>query len=266
MPWNPEVYNQFKNIRYKPFFDLAGLIADEGLENCVDIGCGTGEQTKILSERFEKANFLGIDSSPEMLEKRKELEARNLRFEIGTVEDFVNSPVGTKWDLIFSNAALQWSDDHKRLFAKLILQLRDKGQLAIQMPVQTENVLNKLLLELVQEKPFVDYLHGWKRESPVLSIDGYAQIMFENGLTNLQIMQKVYPIIADDAQKLFDFISGSALIPYMERLSGNEQEHFVAEYKSRIQKGFKKFPAIYAFKRILLYGRKIAKGETDYLH
>ena len=62
MPWNPETYNQFKNIRYQPFFDLKDLIVDENLRKCIDVGCGTGEQTHILSETFEDADFLGKPS------------------------------------------------------------------------------------------------------------------------------------------------------------------------------------------------------------
>jgi trans-aconitate 2-methyltransferase len=134
--------------------------------------------------------------------------------------------------------------------------LSDKGQFAVQMPMQNDNLLNKLLLELVQEKPYADYLQGYIRESPLLTIDQYTQILFENGLNDIQIMQKVYPIIADNPQTLFDFISGSALIPYLERLDANQQKHFIAEFKSRIQHSFKSFPAIYAFKRLLLYGNK----------
>jgi len=256
MPWNPEKYNQFKSIRYQPFFDLAEFISGEGLNNAVDIGCGTGEQTKILSEKFERASFLGIDSSPEMLSKSKDLESSNLHFKNATVEDFVASEQEQKWDLIFSNAALQWSDDHNNLFPALISLLNDNGQLAVQMPVQKENRLNQLLLDLVQEKPFADHLQGWKRESPLLSMDAYAQIMFEGGLSNIQVIQKVYPIIAEDPEKLFDFIAGSALIPYLERIPVTEQAKFVTEYKTRIQNAFKRFPAIYAFKRLLLYGRK----------
>ena len=125
------------------------------------------------------------------------------------------------------------------------------------MPVQKENLLNKILITLAQEKPFVDYLNGWKRESPMLSIDQYAQVMFVNGLHNIQIIEKVYPIIADEPEKLFDFISGSALIPYLEKMSECVQEQFVNEYKIRIEKGFEMFPAIYAFKRLLLYGSKM---------
>jgi len=257
MPWNPDTYNQFKSIRYQPFFDLVGFISGDQLKNGIDIGCGTGEQTSILSKKFEKAHFLGIDPSREMLSKSMDLEHPNLSFKIATVEEVMNSGVKKKWDLVFSNAALQWSENHRELFPELIAHVSDTGQFAVQMPVQQENILNQILLDLAQESPFVEFLGGWKRESPVLSIDEYAQILFEGGLKEIQILQKVYPIIADGPEKLVDFISGSALIPYMERLSKSEQKRFLNEYKSRIEKTFQKFPAIYAFKRLLLYGSKV---------
>ncbi|WP_276381097.1 methyltransferase domain-containing protein [Flavobacterium sp. H4147] len=254
MPWNPEIYNKFKNIRYQPFYDLIDLIEDNGKMKSIDLGCGTGEQTYILSEKFESAAFIGIDSSEEMLAKSQNLQNDRLQFKLGTTEDIIASK--QKWDLIFSNAALQWSDNHRVLFSDLINLVEKNGQFAVQMPVQPDNVLNKILLELVQEEPYTTYLKGWKRESPVLSMDEYAQILFNGGLQNIQIMQKVYPIIADDAQQLLDFISGSTLVPYMERFSEEQQQTFIKEYKKRIENAFPKFPAIYAFKRILLYGKK----------
>ncbi|TYR31812.1 methyltransferase domain-containing protein [Sphingobacterium phlebotomi] len=253
MPWNPEKYNQFKNIRYQPFFDLMDMISPVDIRNAVDIGCGTGEQTSILSEKFKNTTFLGIDSSSEMLYESNKFVHDKLQFQQSSIETFLTND--SKWDLIFSNAALQWVDHHEKLFKRLISKLNDGGQLAVQMPVQSENFLNQILYDLVQEKPFSDFLNKWKRTSPVLRMDDYAQIMFEGRLSEIQIIQKVYPIIADDPQKLFDFISGSALIPYLELMSENEQEIFVAAYKKRIEKEFQKFPAIYAFKRILLYGK-----------
>jgi trans-aconitate 2-methyltransferase len=254
MPWNPEVYNQFKDVRYLPFFDLMQLISPNGLKKAIDIGCGTGEQTHILSEKFSDADFLGIDSSAEMLAQSKSFNNERLSFQQKTVEELYDST--DKWDLIFSNAALQWSDDHEKLFPKLLSLLSENGQFAVQMPVQSENVLNQILFQLASEEPYKTYLQDWNRVSPVLSLDEYAKMMFEYGLKDLQISIRVYPIIAEDVEKLFQFISGSALIPYIERLEGNTKEQFIEEYKKRIKERFDQFPAIYAFKRILLYGRK----------
>jgi len=254
MPWNPDVYNQFKNIRFQPFYDLAELITDEKEMKAVDLGCGTGEQTAILTEKFPNALFTGIDSSPEMLEKSKALENERLHFKLATTEEMLNAD--ENWDLIFSNAALQWSDNHYDLFPKLISKLKSGGQLAVQMPYQPGNTLNKILFELAEDEPFKTQLKDWNRPSAVLTIDEYAQILFDNGIEGLNLFQKVYPIIADDHETLFNFISGSALIPYLERLDEEQQKNFTGEFKKRIEENFPKLPAIYAFKRILMYGRK----------
>ncbi|PPL02360.1 methyltransferase domain-containing protein [Parapedobacter indicus] len=252
MPWNPELYNQFKQIRYKPFYDLVNLISAENVKNCVDIGCGTGEQTSILSEKFENVNFLGIDSSEEMLNESNQFTKDNLHFEWVTIEEFAHSTL--TWDLIFSNAALQWSDNHAVLFPKLIANLNSGGQFAVQMPFQPENVLNTILLEIVTEKPFVDLLRGFIRNSPVLTIDDYTKLLFDCGLKGLNVSLKVYPIIATSEIELYNFISGSALIPYMERLDRAGQELLKSVFIQRIQTHFISFPAIYPFKRILMYG------------
>lgn len=254
MPWNPEVYNQFKNIRYQPFFDLMENISSDGLNKAIDIGCGTGEQTRILSEKFSDAIFLGIDSSAEMLAQSNAFNHERISFQQKTVEELYGS--ADQWDLIFSNAALQWLDNHEKLFPKLLSLLSENGQFAVQMPVQSENILNQILFQLASEEPYKTHLQHWNRVSPVLSLDEYAKMMFEYGLKDLQISIKVYPIIAEDVEKLFQFISGSALIPYLERLDEGTQEKFIEEYKKRIGEKFDRFPAIYAFKRLLLYGRK----------
>lgn len=254
MPWNPDIYNQFKNIRYRPFFDLMELISSENLKKAVDVGCGTGEQTHILSEKFTKAEFLGIDSSAEMLAEAVQYQNKKLQYTKMPVEGLIKSD--EKYDLIFSNAALQWSDDHQILFPELLSMLSENGQFAVQMPLQSENILNKILFQLASEEPFRTQLNSWNRVSPVLSIDEYAQIMFNASLRDLNISVKVYPIIAEDSEQLYQFISGSALIPYVEKLNEVDRERFVAEYKKRISEQFKNFPAIYSFKRLLLYGKK----------
>lgn len=254
MPWNPDLYNQFKAIRYRPFYDLADLIKPSDMRGAVDLGCGTGEQTAMLASRFPEINFLGIDASAEMLEKATSYTEKNLQFERQTIEDFLTSQ--SKWDILFSNAALQWVDQHDALFPKLLARLNPHGQLVVQMPVQTENLLNRILLNLINEEPFITYLKGWQRPSPVLSLDQYAQILFDQGMMDIELVQKVYPIIADNYETLFDFIAGSALVPYMERLNNEQKEDLTKMFKERIEAAFPRLPAIYAFKRLLIYARK----------
>jgi len=254
MAWNPELYDSFKDLRYQPFYDLANLIVPTAHLKAIDLGCGTGEQTAILSEKLNSSSFIGVDSSAEMLEKSKRFENERLHFRQGAIEQEVQS--ATHYDLVFSNAALQWVNHHENLFPQLIAMLNPGGQLAIQMPIQKENILNQILAELVTEEPYASYLKNWYRDSPVLSMDDYAQILFDNGLSNIQIFQKVYPMIAQNHEALYDFISGTALIPYLDRLQNNQKQELITEFKARIARRFTKLPAIYAFKRILIYGVK----------
>lgn len=255
MPWNPEVYNQFKSIRFQPFFDLMNLIEHKPKMQAVDLGCGTGEQTAILTERFEDARFLGIDSSEAMLSAKPAVNTERLAFQQSSTEAWLHE--AQTWDLVFSNAALQWSEDHKDLFPQIIGKINPGGQLAIQMPYQPGNILNQLLAELAEEEPYKSQLKNWNRPSSVLTLDEYAVILFENGMKDIQLFQKVYPIIAEDSDTLFRFISGSALIPYLERLDESQGEIFQAAFKEKIAQAFPKFPAIYAFKRLLIYGKKV---------
>ena len=253
MAWNPEKYNEFKSLRFKPFFDLAALIADQPGMEVLDLGCGTGELTAMLAEKLAGAAVLGIDSSAEMLAEAAQFSKEGLRFKQQTIEEAIQP--GKQWDLIFSNAALQWVDGHAQLFPAILDLVKPGGQVAIQMPCQNENLLNQLLLELAAEEPYSSVLQHWNRLSPVLTMDDYAQILFAQGGNAITVYQKVYPLVAKSHDDLYAFISGSALIPYFERLEGAVKEQFILAYKERIAARFPVMPALYAFKRILLYAQ-----------
>lgn len=254
MEWKPEQYNRYKDVRYKPFYDLLALLELRERIKGIDLGCGTGEQTAILQKTLPNSNLLGIDSSPQMLAKSSRYQTRGLRFELANIQDAIARR--DRYDLVFSNAALQWIDSHELLLPKVIDLLAPGGQLAIQMPVQNENLLNKILLSLVAEEPFRSFLDGFKKETPVLSIDKYAQLLFDNHMQDIQVSVKVYPIIASSESELYDFIAGSALLPYTQRLSDEVKKELKDEFLARIRQHFKKYPAIYVFKRLLLYAKK----------
>ncbi len=251
MTWDPKKYNEFKTERSKPFDDLTSHIIDKPNLKVIDLGCGTGELTKKLFDILTNPTVLGIDNSAEMLAKAPSHE--NLEFREKTILEQVKDDA--KWDLIFSNAALQWIDNHYELFPKIISCINPGGQLAVQMPQQNENILNKILFQLVQEEPFASYLKNWTRPSPVLTLDEYAKILFENGGKDLVLYEKVYPLISTKKDDFFDFISGSALTVYQERLKEKEFEELATEFKKRIDTYFPTVPSIYAFRRLLIYAK-----------
>lgn len=248
MPWNPDTYNQFKEKRYEPFYDLIGHVHAKPDMKILDLGCGTGELTAIVAEKFPGSIVLGVDDSAEMLSKSS--TQKNLSFAQRTIEEQVQAD--EKWDLVIANASLQWVNDHAALFPKIITTLAPGGQLAVQMPSQKENVLNQLLFELVHEYPFHEILKDVIRHSPVLSLDEYTELLFGSDAKNVLVYQKVYPIVAQSIDTLYDFISGSALVPYMEKLPGEMHPAFTKIFKERISRHFSTSPMIYSFKRIII--------------
>lgn len=250
MAWNPDQYNQFKTERYAPFYDLLQLIEIKAGLDVIDLGCGTGELTSKLAEVLPGAKVLGVDSSAEMLDKAKAYANERLQFEQNTIEAQLDT--AKQWDLVFSNAAIQWVDDHEKLIPKIISSIKVGGQMVIQLPSQTENLLNKMLNVLVAEEPCRTALNNWSRPSPVLGTEIYAQLVFEHGGKDINICEKIYPIVVADPDELYQFIAGTALLPYIEKLEGSIKSDFVNEFKKRIRERFVKTPILYPFKRIII--------------
>ena len=250
MPWNPDTYDLFKEKRSQPFYDLVRLIEPKDKLSIIDLGCGTGELTTELADILPGSHVIGIDSSEEMLGKSRRFEKENVRFELRSIEDQLN--LDEKFDLVFSNAAIQWVHDHRTLIPRIVSIINPAGQLVVQLPSQHHNVTNKLLDQLAQEAPFSLQLKSWVRTSPVLETDEYAHLLFENGGSNIQVMEKIYPIIVDDSDSLFEWVSGTALIPYLDRLDQSGKQEFTNRYKKLLSSHFNTQPVFYSFKRIIM--------------
>lgn len=250
MAWNPDTYNKFKSERFAPFYDLLALVHVKPDLDVIDLGCGTGELTRKLADTLPGSQVLGVDSSQEMLNDSKAFENEQVTFECRSIERQLDSD--KKWDLIFSNAAIQWVENHELLIPKIISGIKENGQLLIQIPDQQQNISNKILNELADEEPFKTIFESWKRTSPVLDIDQYAQLFFENGSKSMTVYEKIYPLILENPVALFDWVSGTALIPYLEKLDDENKQNFIAEFKKLLQNKFLKLPVFYSFKRIIL--------------
>src|SRR5512139_3905888 len=114
MPWNPDLYHKFQSQRSAPFYDLLALVEVRPNLKVVDLGCGTGELTLQLANALPDSDVTGLDSSPQMLEKAAAFSGPGLQFVRGD-----QGALTGEWDLIFSNAALHWSEDHAGLIPYL---------------------------------------------------------------------------------------------------------------------------------------------------
>ena len=249
MAWNPELYGKFQKERFAPFEDLSGLVEiREGID-VVDLGCGTGELTCRLSDMLPGSRVLGIDSSPEMFGKAAPRVRPGLDFELLPVQD-----LGGEWDLVFSNAALQWVPDHPRLVPRLISLLKPGGQIAVQVPSNHVHITQLLAGETAGEEPFRSALGGWVRPPSVLTITEYAELLYENGSTGITVFEKVFPHVLDDARAVLEWLSGTVLLSYFSRLQSPLDEAFRNALMEKLEKLYPEGPVFYPFRRIFFSG------------
>ncbi len=150
--WDPRQYDKFQREREQPFFDLLALVQPKPAMRVADLGCGTGKQTRIVHDQLAARETVGLDRSANMLaDARATPQPAGPRFEVDSIEAFASDG---GWDLIFSNAALHWVDDHERLLQQLASALAPSGQLAFQVPAQHDTLTHLLAEELTQAEPF----------------------------------------------------------------------------------------------------------------
>ena len=250
MPWDPKQYHKFQAERSAPFYDLLALVEIRPDLKVVDLGCGTGELTRQLADALPDSDVTGLDSSAQMLEKAL-LHARpGLRFEQGD-----QALLTGEWDLIFSNAALHWTENHPVLIPSVYERLLPGGQIAVQVPSNHNHISHQIYRETAAEEPFRTVLNGFQRYAPVLSIDDYARLFFECGAEDIVVFEKVYAHVLEDADAVVEWISGTALVPYFERL-GEYKSNFVEAVRAKMKAALPERPVFYPFRRTLFSAKK----------
>jgi trans-aconitate 2-methyltransferase len=128
--WNPELYLKFDRERTQPSVDLVTRIDFDHPKKIIDIGCGPGNSTQILVQRWPYAEIIGVDNSPAMIERaKKDYPNQNWR-----MIDAGRDEIEGNYDIFFSNATIQWIPKHSELLKRFHNLLTDKGLIAIQVP------------------------------------------------------------------------------------------------------------------------------------
>ncbi|EFF73413.1 methyltransferase domain-containing protein, partial [Achromobacter piechaudii] len=138
--WSAKQYSAFENERTRPVRDLVASVPNQAVRQAVDLGCGPGNSTEVLANRYPDAVVTGMDSSQDMVDAaRKRL--RHLQFELADIATW-NPP--QQYDVILANAALQWVPDHATLYPRLVGKLAPGGILAVQTPDNMEEPAHRL--------------------------------------------------------------------------------------------------------------------------
>jgi len=246
--WSARQYLKFEDDRTRPSRDLLARVPLDRAERVFDLGCGPGNSTELLIERFPDAEVAGVDSSSDMLRQARE-RLPGCSFVRGDLTTW-NPPERT--DLLFGNAVFQWVPDHPAVLARLLKALPQGGVLAVQMPDNTGEPALALMREVAARGPYAGHpgLEHATRGALPTPADYYNLLRPLAG--DLDVWHIVYNHVMAGPQAIVEWFKGSALRPFLDALDGPAREAFLTDYMARIAEAY---PTRYDGKVLLRFPR-----------
>ena len=232
--WSARQYLKFEDERTRPPRDLLAQVPLQRARLVIDLGCGPGNSTALLVERFPQAEVVGLDSSPDMLAKARE-RLPACAFIEADIAAWTPAP---DTDLLFANAALQWVPDHPRVLRRLLEGLSPGGVLAVQMPDNTHEPANALQREVAARSPWAKSLAAAVPRSDMLQPEAYYDLL-RPICSRIDIWHSVYNHVMDTPKAIVEWFKGSSLQPYLSLLDAAGSEAFLAAYGERIAGAYK---------------------------
>ena len=276
--WDPAQYARFADDRGRPFFDLLARVSHRSPTRVVDLGCGPGDLTATLLERWPRARIEGVDSSPEMVaEFRRRIadvawartpsapgpsSARRTGLSVhqADLREWVTSAARASYDVVVSNAALQWVPGHLALLPQLVALLAPGGYLAIQIPGNLEAPSHTLLRELATSKPFADHV-GHLAERPALPGPAdYLSALSAQGLV-VDAWETTYLHVLQGPDPVWEWIRGTGARPVLQGLPDGLREEFADVYRARLREAYpaQKHGTVLPFRRVFAVGAALAE-------
>lgn len=229
--WDTNLYLRFTDQRLRPALDLLARVPLTEARDIYDLGCGTGNVTRLLHERWPQARVTGVDASPEMLQKAKAIP--DIQWQQA---DLAIWRAHSLADLVHSNAAFHWLDHHDVLFPYLFSQVSSGGFLAIQMPRQHLNPSHQLLFKMAREDRW-NFLAEAIRENPVHE-PGFYYERLSSQAAMLDIWETEYLHVLEGQDPVLNWFAGSILRPVLDRLDSLNKVAFLSAYGERLREAY----------------------------
>lgn len=255
LDWNPALYSRYEDERTRPARDLLARVPLAQAARVFDLGCGPGNSTELLVQRFPDAAVVGTDNSEPMLASARQ-RLPQARFELSDITTWAPEAAP---DLIYANAALQWVPDHEALIPRLFAALAPGGVLAIQMPDNREEPTHRLMREVAGEAPWAQAIGNPDRlRTELLGIDGYYDLLAGDAAV-VDVWRTAYQHPMASAAAIVEWVSGTGLKPFVDPLPSELKSSYLAEYERRIARAY---PArsdgklLLAFPRLFIVAQK----------
>lgn len=254
--WNPEQYLKFAQPRFRPAQDLLARIEVDSPRTVYDLGCGAGNVTRMLAQRWPDAKIVGIDDSEEMLQQAR---AENAHLDITWKCQSI-----AKWlpdepaDVIYSNAALHWLPDHQILFPRLMDMLPKSGVLAVQMPNNFNEPSHTRIWETLRAGPWSSRLEHLIRPSPVHNAQFYYDLVAKI-TSKIDIWETTYLQILRGADPVKEWTKGTWLKQFLDALEEADRPEFEEDYARRLREAYppqENGDTLFPFRRLFMVLQK----------
>jgi trans-aconitate 2-methyltransferase len=251
--WQPQNYLKFADARLRPALELLAHVPLHAAQRVYDLGCGPGNATQLLVDRFPGSAVTGIDNSPAMLAAARKA-CPQADYEAG---DLASWMPGDRPQLLFSNAAFQWVPDHLAVLERLAGSLAPGGVLAVQMPDNLSEPSHELMQWVADRGPWRDKLSQAAAARqvlpPVTAYFGCLSPLFRQ----LDIWHVVYNHPLQGADGIISWFASTGLRPYLDPLSESERDAFLKMYRTKLQEAYPAQPdgtVLLRFPRLFILG------------
>lgn len=233
--WNSEQYLKFQSERTQPAIDLAARLPLREPARILDVGCGPGNSTEALRRRYPQAAILGIDSSENMVANAAQ-NYPNLEFRLMDASGDL-SALG-KFDIVFSNACLQWIPDQTGLLKRLAVLLQPGGVLAVQVPMNEQEPIHQIISETIANEKWKDYFHHPRVFYTLPPTDYYQLLSAE--FSQVFLWETTYYHILPSQESIMEWYRGTGLRPYLELLPKEQQQDFENDIFQRVIRAYRR--------------------------
>ena len=255
--WNPALYSRFEDERTRPARELLARVPLAQAARVVDLGCGPGNSTELLVQRFPGAEVVGLDNSKPMLESARQ-RLPGVRFELADIAGWQPDQAP---DLVYANAALQWVPDHAQLFPRLFSLLAPRGVLAVQMPDNHEQPTHRAMREVAALPQFAAAIGDpAKLRPPMHAIQNYYDLLAREA-EEVDVWHTIYQHRMASPAAIVEWVSATGLKPFVAPLDATQRAAYLAEYERRIAASYSvrtDGKLLLAFPRMFIVARKRA--------
>ncbi len=254
MRWNPEVYLEYADFRLRPGIELMARITNQEPRSVLDLGCGTGHLTLALSRRFPNATVTGLDASSDMLDQARRLDS-DIRW---IQDDLATWEPSHAFDVIFSNAALHWLDNHEQLIPRISRWLAPGGSLAIQMPDNWKEPTHTVPARILDEPQWARGARDALMRDRVGTPASYRSMLVSH-YEAIDMWTTTYHQVLTGDDPVLGWVSGSVLRPVVAALDEPDRSRFLDLCAEEYRRSYPPQPdgtTMLPFKRLFIVGSR----------